>query len=97
MLRALGFDPTKEEIVKLIRDLGKGETKFDTTKIDFQEFLEICPTLKILDVTNCGVGPKGCEMLAESLLKNKECRLTEFYASRDRLEDSISYLGKVFI
>lgn len=41
MLRALGFDPTKEEIVKLIRDLGKGETKFDTTKIDFQEFLEI--------------------------------------------------------
>jgi Ran GTPase-activating protein (RanGAP) involved in mRNA processing and transport len=63
----------------------------------FQEFLEICPTLKILDVTNCGVGPKGCEMLAESLLKNKECRLTEFYASRDRLEDSISYLGKVFI
>ena len=41
MLRALGFDPTKEEIVKLIRDLGKGETKFDTTKIDFQEFLEM--------------------------------------------------------
>ena len=53
--------------------------------------------MKILDVTNCGVGPKGCEMLAESLLKNKECRLTEFYASRDRLEDSVAYLGKVFI
>ena len=25
VLRALGFDPTSEEIVKLIRDLGKGD------------------------------------------------------------------------
>lgn len=35
VLRALGFDPTKEEIIKLIRDLGKGDTKFDVTRIDF--------------------------------------------------------------
>jgi Ca2+-binding EF-hand superfamily protein len=41
VLRALGFDPTSEEIVKLIRDLGKGDQKFDSTRIDFQEFLEI--------------------------------------------------------
>lgn len=41
MLRALGFDPTNQEIVKLIRNLGNGEQKFDVTKIDFQEFLEI--------------------------------------------------------
>jgi len=40
VLRALGFDPTKDEIVKLIREIGKGE-KDDQTRIDFQEFLEI--------------------------------------------------------
>lgn len=43
VLRALGFDPSNEEISNLIRDLGNGKenTKFDETKIDFQEFLEI--------------------------------------------------------
>ena len=41
VLRALGFDPTNEEIVKLIRNLGSGDQKFDIKKIDFQEFLEI--------------------------------------------------------
>jgi Ca2+-binding EF-hand superfamily protein len=25
VLRALGFDPTNDEIIKLIRDLGKGD------------------------------------------------------------------------
>ncbi|EAR87875.1 EF hand protein (macronuclear) [Tetrahymena thermophila SB210] len=41
VLRALGFDPTKEEIVKLIKELGKGEKQYDTQRIDFQEFLNI--------------------------------------------------------
>ena len=41
VLRALGFDPSNEEIVKLIKDLGRSEGKIDTQKIDFQEFLEI--------------------------------------------------------
>ena len=41
MLRALGFDPTNEEIVDLIKNLGRSEGKIDTQKIDFQEFLEI--------------------------------------------------------
>lgn len=43
VLRALGFDPSNEEISNLIRDLGNGKenAKFDETKIDFQEFLEI--------------------------------------------------------
>ena len=43
VLRALGFDPTNEEISKLIRDLGNGKenAKYDETRIDFQEFLEI--------------------------------------------------------
>ena len=41
VLRALGFDPSNEEIVKLIKDLGRSDGKIDTQKIDFQEFLEI--------------------------------------------------------
>ncbi|CAD8083807.1 unnamed protein product [Paramecium sonneborni] len=41
VLRALGFDPTQEEIGKLIKDLGKGDVKYDAQRIDFQEFLEI--------------------------------------------------------
>ena len=41
VLRALGFDPSNEQISNLIRDLGNGKenAKFDETKIDFQEFL----------------------------------------------------------
>ena len=37
----IGFDPKNQEIVDLIRDLGKGDTDYDQTSIDFQEFLEI--------------------------------------------------------
>eukprot|EP01017_Pseudomicrothorax_dubius_P003710 TRINITY_DN1058_c0_g1_i2.p1 TRINITY_DN1058_c0_g1~~TRINITY_DN1058_c0_g1_i2.p1 ORF type:complete len:212 (+),score=73.51 TRINITY_DN1058_c0_g1_i2:114-749(+) len=40
VLRALGFDPTNEEIDKLIKDLGRDD-RADAKKIDFQEFLEI--------------------------------------------------------
>ena len=42
VLRELGFDPLiNEEIVKLIRNLGSWDQKFDVKKIDFQEFFEI--------------------------------------------------------
>jgi centrin-1 len=38
VLRALGFDPSNEEIINLIRDLDKSKenAKFDDSKIDFQ-------------------------------------------------------------
>jgi centrin-1 len=38
VLRALGFDPSNEEISKLIQDLGseKESVKYDDTRIDFQ-------------------------------------------------------------
>ena len=36
-LRALGFNPTKEEIKKLIAESGEG----DSMRVDFQQFLEI--------------------------------------------------------
>lgn len=41
MLRALGFDPSNDEIIMLIRDLGKNITKLEEYRIDFQEFLDI--------------------------------------------------------
>jgi Ran GTPase-activating protein (RanGAP) involved in mRNA processing and transport len=63
----------------------------------YVDFLEKCSTLKILNVTNCGLGPKGSQMIAEAILKNDEMRLTEFSASRDRLENpGIEALSKVF-
>jgi hypothetical protein len=36
-------------------------------------------------------------MLADALSKNKKCNLKEFSSSRNRLEDSIADLGKVFV
>jgi centrin-1 len=41
VLRALGFDPSNDEIIMLIRELGKNITKLEEYRIDFQEFLEI--------------------------------------------------------
>jgi Ran GTPase-activating protein 1 len=38
----------------------------------FSKFLEECPSLEILNVSNCGVGPEGCTMLADALFKNKK-------------------------
>lgn len=35
VLRALGFDPTNNEIIQLIRDLGKEDTNFESASIDF--------------------------------------------------------------
>lgn len=40
-MRALGFDPANEEIVQLIKELGRSATRLDNEMIDFQEFLEI--------------------------------------------------------
>ena len=41
VLRALGFDPSNEDIIQLIKELGKEESNFEKASIDFQEFLEI--------------------------------------------------------
>jgi Ran GTPase-activating protein 1 len=63
----------------------------------FQDFLSKCPTLRILNVTNCGLGPKGGQMIAEAIEKNPHMKLREFYASRDRLEqEGLEALSKVF-
>ena len=41
MLRALGFDPSNDDIIKLVRELGKNIVKLEEYRIDFQEFLDI--------------------------------------------------------
>ena len=41
MLRALGFDPTNEEILILVKELDKEIIDIDSTRIDFEEFLKI--------------------------------------------------------
>lgn len=40
-MRALGFDPSNDEIVNLVKSLGRENENIDNAKIDFQEFLEI--------------------------------------------------------
>lgn len=50
------------------------------------KFLSKCTSLKVLNVSNCGLGPKGSSMIAEYLLSNNVVKLTEFYACRSKLE-----------
>jgi Ran GTPase-activating protein 1 len=53
--------------------------------------------LRVLKVTNCGLGPEGGQMIAEALSKNEGLKLTHFHAGRDRLENKgISALASVF-
>merc|ERR1712113_908310 len=40
-LRALGFEPKKEELKKLVSDLDKGSSSSGQGQLDFNEFLEI--------------------------------------------------------
>jgi Ran GTPase-activating protein 1 len=63
----------------------------------FECLLKEDKNLKVLKVTNCGLGPEGGEMIAEALLSNSDLKLTHFHAGRDRLENKgITALAKVF-
>ena len=81
-----------------IRELNLSHNAFGPDGVSaFSEFLTKCDTLKVLNVTNCGLGPKGGQMIAEALKKNNYMQLKEFYASRDRLEqDGMQALSEVF-
>lgn len=52
-----------------------------------KDFLAACPSLKVLDISDCGLGPDGATTIAQSLLKCEGQKLEVFKASRDRLED----------
>ena len=53
--------------------------------------------LKVLKVSNCGLGPEGGVMIAEALGANDGLQLQTFHAGRDRLENKgITALASVF-
>ena len=51
----------------------------------FDTFLKTTPTIKVLKMINCGLGPSGSTSLAECL-KEGGLKLNEFYAGRNRME-----------
>jgi len=87
----------KLDVNKII-DLNLSHNAFGPDGVkSFQKFLREAKNLKVLNVTNCGLGPIGSSMIAESILENDEMKLTEFYACRDRLEDpGMEAMSKVF-
>ena len=63
----------------------------------FDFLLRELKSLKTLKVTNCGLGPEGGEMIAQALAENKDLKLVQFSAGRDRLENKgITALAGVF-
>ena len=63
----------------------------------FDFLLKEMASLKVLKVTNCGLGPEGGEMIANALKENKDLKLVQFSAGRDRLENKgITALAGVF-
>ena len=63
----------------------------------FDFLLKEMSSLKVLKVTNCGLGPEGGEMIANALKENRELKLVQFSAGRDRLENKgITALASVF-
>ena len=85
-------------IDKPIVELNLRDNAFGPDGVNaYVAFLEKCPTLEVLNVTNCGLGPIGGEMLAAAILKNEHMKLREFYGSRGRLENAgIAALSEVF-
>eukprot|EP00347_Sterkiella_histriomuscorum_P011821 403370974 len=63
----------------------------------FDFLLKEMASLKVLKVTNCGLGPEGGEMIANALKENLDLKLVQFSAGRDRLENKgITALASVF-
>jgi len=85
-------------IDKPIVDLNLSHNAFGPDGVKaYVNFLEKCPTLEVLNVTNCGLGPEGSKMIAKAILKNNNMKLRGFSASRDRLENpGIEALSEVF-
>lgn len=83
---------------KLIVEINLSYNAFGPDGVSMiTDFLENCHTLKVLNLTNCGLGAIGGQMVSSALLNNRNLKLKEFYANRNRLEnDGIKALSKVF-
>jgi Ran GTPase-activating protein 1 len=53
----------------------------------FDFFIKSTPSIKVLKMINCGLGPAGGTLLSECLIEGK-LKLREFYAGRNRMEDT---------
>jgi Ran GTPase-activating protein (RanGAP) involved in mRNA processing and transport len=84
-----------KEVVSLnVRDNAFGPIGVES----LNKFLSSTSSLKILNVSNCGLGPKGSSMIAEYLLANNTVMLTEFHATRSKLEqDGMNAMAEVFL
>ena len=51
------------------------------------EFLQTCSTLKVLNISNCGMDIEVGQILARAMSQNANLKLEEFYAGRQRLEN----------
>jgi Ran GTPase-activating protein 1 len=83
---------------KSVQNLDLSHNAFGPDGVkSFQDFLVKNSSLKVLNITNCGLGPIGGKMVAEAMEQNKNMKLVEFYASRDRLEqEGLQALSGVF-
>jgi Ran GTPase-activating protein 1 len=88
----------KEEIPENLKALLQGICGKELTYVDFSDnafgpagvpgfdfFLKETPSIKVLKMINCGLGPSGGTSLAECL-KSGSLKLSEFYAGRNRME-----------
>jgi Ran GTPase-activating protein (RanGAP) involved in mRNA processing and transport len=55
--------------------------------VSFDFWLKSNTFLTHLDITNCGLGPEGTEMIANALLASNGTKLKQLHISRNRVEN----------
>ena len=71
---------------KNIEEVDLSDNAFGPSGVPgFDFFLKSTPSIKVLKMINCGLGPMGGKALADCL-KEGNLKLIEFYAGRNRLE-----------
>ena len=90
------MDALMDKEIKLlnVRDNAFGPIGVESLK----KFLSSCSTLKSLNVSNCGLGPRGGAMIGGYLLENNTLMLTEFYGCRSKLgRGGVDAMSEVFL
>lgn len=90
----------KEEIPENLKALLEGIKGKEIEEVDFSDnafgpagvpgfdfFLKSTPSIKVLKMINCGLGPMGGTSLSECL-RDGNLKLRELYAGRNRLENT---------
>lgn len=70
-----------------IQELYLHDNAFGPIGVDtFKDFLREATHLRVLSVTNCGLGPEATTTIAESLIANENTKLEKLCISRSRVE-----------